>query len=47
MRPDPAALVYRLVTEIVFRRGDPAGLETVARTSEPVAVLVRARLALR
>ena len=41
------ALVYRLVTEIVFRRGDQAGLETVARTSEPVAVLVRARLALR
>ena len=41
------ALVYRLVTEIVFRRGDPAGLETVARTSEPVTVLVRARLALR
>ena len=44
------ALVYRLVTEIVFRRGgpDPAtGLETVARTSQPVTVLVLARLALR
>ena len=41
------ALVYRLVTEIVFRRGDQAGLEMVARTSEPVAVLVRARLAVR
>ena len=43
------ALVYRLVTEIVFRRGDPdpaAGLETVARTSQPVTVLVLARLAL-
>jgi uncharacterized protein (TIGR02569 family) len=43
------ALVYRLVTEIVFRRGDPdpaAGLEMVARTSQPVAVLVLARLAL-
>jgi uncharacterized protein (TIGR02569 family) len=41
------ALVYRLVTEIVFRRGDQAGLEMVARTSEPVTVLVRARLAVR
>ena len=44
------ALVYRLVTEIVFRRGDPdpsAGLETVARTSQPVTVLVLARLAVR
>jgi uncharacterized protein (TIGR02569 family) len=41
------ALVYRLVTEIVFRRDDPAGLETAARTSEPVTVLVLARLALR
>ena len=42
------ALVYRLVTEIVFRRGGPdpaAGLETVARTSRPVTVLVLARLA--
>ena len=44
------ALVYRLVTEIVFRHGDPdpsTGLETVARTSQPVTVLVLARLALR
>ena len=44
------ALVYRLVTEIVFRRGgaDPAaGLETVARASQPVTDLVLARLALR
>jgi len=41
------ALVYRLVTEIVFRRGDPAGLETVARTSEPVTVLVLAGLAVK
>ena len=43
------AHVYRLVTEVVFRRGDPdpsAGLETVARTSQPVTVLVLARLAL-
>ena len=42
------ALVYRLVTEIIFRRGDPdpaAGLEAVARTSQPVTVLVLARLA--
>ena len=43
------AHVGRLVTEVVFRRGDPdpsAGLETVARTGEPVTVLVLARLAL-
>src|SRR5437867_12416917 len=36
------AHVCRLVTEVVFRRGDPdasAGLETVARTSQPVTVL--------
>jgi len=44
------ALVYRLVTEVVFRRGDPApaaatALETIARTSQPVTVLVLARLA--
>lgn len=41
------ALVYRLVTEILFRRGDPAGLETVARTADPVTVLVLARLAVK
>ncbi len=43
------AHVCRLVTEVVFRRGDPdpsAGLETVARTGGPVTVLVLARLAL-
>ena len=43
------ALVYRLVTEIVFRRGDPdpaAALETVAQTSQPVTVLVMAHLPL-
>ena len=42
------AHVYRLVTEVVFRRGDPdasAGLETVARTSQPVTVLLMKRLA--
>ena len=42
------AHVCRLVTEVVFRRGDPdasAGLETVARTSQPVTVLLMKRLA--
>jgi len=45
MRP----YVGRLVTEVVIRRGDPdpsAGLDTVARTGEPVTALVLARLAL-
>jgi uncharacterized protein (TIGR02569 family) len=44
------AHVGRLVTEIVVRRGDAApsaGLETVARTGEPVTDLILARLALR
>jgi uncharacterized protein (TIGR02569 family) len=44
------AHVGRLVTEIVSRRDDPdpsAGLETVARTGEPVTTLVLARLAAR
>jgi len=43
------AHVGRLVTEVVSRRGDPdpsAGLETVARTGEPVTALVLARMAL-
>ena len=43
------AHVGRLVTEVVFRRGDPdlsVGLETVARTGQPVTALVLARLAL-
>jgi uncharacterized protein (TIGR02569 family) len=42
------AHVGRLVTEVVFRRGDPdpsTGLETVARTGQPVTGLVLARLA--
>src|SRR6266566_3259459 len=39
------AHVYRLVTEVVFRRGDPGGLETVARTSQPVTALLMERLA--
>ena len=40
----------RLVTEVVLRCGDPdlsGGLETVARTGEPVTALVLARLAAR
>jgi uncharacterized protein (TIGR02569 family) len=41
------AHVGRLVTELVFRRGDMAGLETVARTGQPVTDLVLARLAVR
>jgi hypothetical protein len=44
------AHVGRLVTEIVSRRDNPdpaAGLETVARTGQPVTGLVLARLALR
>ncbi len=40
------ALVYRLVTEMIFRRHDGAGLEAVARASQPVTDLVLARLAL-
>ena len=39
------ALVYRLVTEIIFRRGDLASLAAVARGSQPVTGLVLARLA--
>jgi len=39
------AHVYRLVTEVVFRRGYPGSLETVARTSQPVTVLLMKRLA--
>ena len=42
------AHVGRLVTEVVFRRGEPdasAGLETVARTGQPVTVLLMKRLA--
>src|SRR6266702_284752 len=33
------ALVYRLVTEIIFRRDDAAGLAAVARDSQPVTGL--------
>jgi uncharacterized protein (TIGR02569 family) len=39
------AHIGRLVTEIVSRRGDPAGLATVARTGHPVTELLLARLA--
>jgi len=38
------AHVGRLVTELVIRRGDMAGLETVARTGQPVTGLILARL---
>jgi hypothetical protein len=41
------ALVYRLVTEVIFRRGDPAGLGAVARVGQPVTSLILAHLALR
>ena len=44
MRPG-RALVYRLVTEIIFRRDDAAGLAAVARDSQPVTGLVLTRLA--
>jgi uncharacterized protein (TIGR02569 family) len=40
------ALVYRLVTEIIFLRDDAAGLAAAARSSQPVTGLVLARLAL-
>ncbi len=41
------ALVYRLVTEIIFRHGDAAGLAAAARAAAPVTGLVLARLAVR
>jgi len=41
------ALVYRLVTEIIARRDDPAGLGTVTRTASPVTGLVLAHRAVR
>jgi hypothetical protein len=41
------ALVYRLVTEMIFRHDDGSGLEAVARASRPVTDLVLARVALR
>ena len=41
------AHVFRLVTEVVFRRGDPdpSGLEVVALASQPVTTLILARVA--
>jgi len=39
------ALVYRLVTEMIFHHGDEAGLAAVARAGQPVTGLVLARLA--
>jgi uncharacterized protein (TIGR02569 family) len=41
------ALVYRLVTEVIFRRDDPAGLGTAARAGQPVTSLILEHLALR
>ncbi len=40
------ALVYRLVTEVIFRRGAPAALGAVARAARPVTGLVLGYLAL-
>ena len=40
------ALVYRLVTEMIIRRGDQAGLASAARAGHPVTGLILARLAL-
>jgi prepilin-type processing-associated H-X9-DG protein len=34
------ALVYRLVTEVIFRRGDPAGLDLAARAGRPLTSLI-------
>ena len=34
------ALVYRLVTEVIFRRGDPAGLAAAARAGQHGPVLI-------
>src|SRR5512146_38227 len=41
------ALVYRLVTEVIARRDDPAGLGAVARAAGPAADLVLDHLAVR
>jgi uncharacterized protein (TIGR02569 family) len=41
------ALVYRLVTEVVARRDDPAGLSPVTRVAGPVTSLVLDHLAVR
>jgi prepilin-type processing-associated H-X9-DG protein len=41
------AQVYRLVTEVVARRDDPAGLGTVARAARPVTGLILDHLAVR
>jgi uncharacterized protein (TIGR02569 family) len=40
------ALVYRLVTEVVFRHDDPAGLGAAARAGQPVTSLILEHLAL-
>jgi uncharacterized protein (TIGR02569 family) len=41
------ALVYRLVTEVIFRRGDPARLGAAGRAGQPVTSLILAHLAVR
>lgn len=41
------ALVYRLVTEVIVRRDDPAGLGAVARAAGPAVGLVLDHLAVR
>jgi hypothetical protein len=41
------ALVYRLITEVIFRRGDPAGLGVAGRAGQPVTGLVLKYLAVR
>jgi len=41
------ALVYRLVTEVIARRHDPAGLGAVTRAAGPVTGLVLGHLAVR
>jgi Phosphotransferase enzyme family len=41
------ALAYRLVTEVIARRGDPAGLVLVGRAAEPVTGLVLDHLAVK
>jgi hypothetical protein len=41
------ALVYRLVTEVIFRRDDPVGLGAAVRAGQPVTSLVLDHLAVR
>jgi prepilin-type processing-associated H-X9-DG protein len=41
------ALVYRLVTEVIFRHGDPAGLDLAARAGQPLTSLILDHLTVR